>query len=165
MDQAISLGPCRRPIEFLTSWHPCGGLSKIPNSQIHKVKKWKILSNFPWKDFFVISHGNKGRFFVVIRPKKTLGHIEYWPRIDLFFSKIKILIQNIKYQIINWKNWTDFIIQNFKILDFSKVPYFCQINSGPLFYMSGSFFGPNHYEKSVFMFMRNYKEILPSEVA
>ena len=31
--------------------------------------------------------------------------------------------------------------------------------------MSKSFFGPNHYKKSVFMFMRNYKEILLSEVA
>ena len=37
--QAINLGPCRRPNEFLTSLHPCGCLSKIPNSQIHKVKK------------------------------------------------------------------------------------------------------------------------------
>ena len=37
--QAISLGLCRRPIEFLTSSHPCRRLSKIPNSQIHKVKK------------------------------------------------------------------------------------------------------------------------------
>ena len=85
--QVIILGLCRRPIEFLTSWHPCGRLSKIPNSQIHKVEKWKILSNFRRKDFFVISHGHKGRFFVVIWPKKTLGHIKYWPRIDLFFSK------------------------------------------------------------------------------
>ena len=80
--RAISLGPCRRPIEYLTSSHPCGRLSKIPNSQIHKVKKWKILSNFRRKDFFVISHGHKDRFFVVIRPKKTPGHIKYWPRID-----------------------------------------------------------------------------------
>ena len=80
--QAIILGPYRRPIEFLTSWHPCGRLSKIPNSQIHKVKKWKILSNFRRKDFFVISHGHKGRFFVVIRPKKSPGHRKYWPRID-----------------------------------------------------------------------------------
>ena len=38
--QAISLGPCRRPIEFLTSLHPCGRLSRIQNSQIHKVEKW-----------------------------------------------------------------------------------------------------------------------------
>ena len=37
--RAISLGPCRRPIEFLTSSHPCRRLSKIPNSQFHKVKK------------------------------------------------------------------------------------------------------------------------------
>ena len=80
--QAIILGPYRRPIEFLTSWHPCGRLSKIPNSQIHKVKKWKILSNFRRKDFFVISHGHKDRFFVVIRPKKTPGHIKYCRRID-----------------------------------------------------------------------------------
>ena len=81
--RAISLGPCRRPIEYLTSSHPCGRLSKIPNSQIHKVKKWKILSNFRRKDFFVISHERKDRFFVVIWPKKTLGHIKYWPKIDL----------------------------------------------------------------------------------
>ena len=31
--------------------------------------------------------------------------------------------------------------------------------------MSASFFGPNHYKKPVFMFMRNYKQILLSEVA
>ena len=80
--RAISLGPCRRPIEYLTSSHPCGRLSKIPNSQIHKVKKWKILSNFRQKDFFVISHERKDRFFVVIWPKKTLRHIKYLPRID-----------------------------------------------------------------------------------
>ena len=81
MVQVISLGPCRRPIEFLTSWYPCGHLSKIPNSQI--------------KDFFVISHGHKYRFFVVIWPKKTPRHIKYWPRIDPtkvgHFWKIKIL--------------------------------------------------------------------------
>ena len=80
--RAISLGPCRRPIEYLTSLHPCGRLSKIPNSQIHKVKKWKILSNFRRKDFFVISHERKDRFFVVIWPKKTPIHIKYLPRID-----------------------------------------------------------------------------------
>ena len=80
--QAISLGPCRRPIKVLTSLHPCGRLSKIPNSQIHKVEKWKILSNFPRKDFFVICHEHRDRFFVVIWPLKTPGHIKYWPRID-----------------------------------------------------------------------------------
>ena len=57
--QAISLGPCRRPIEFLTSSYPCGGLSKIPNSQIHKVEKWKNLCQFQRKDFFVISHEHR----------------------------------------------------------------------------------------------------------
>ena len=31
--------------------------------------------------------------------------------------------------------------------------------------MSKRFFWPNHYKKTVFMFMRSYKEILPSEVA
>ena len=38
------------------------------------------------------------------------------------------------------------------------MPYFCRINSGQIFYMYGSFFGPNHYKKPVFTFMRNYKE-------
>ena len=60
--QAISLGPCRWPIEFLTSSHPCGHLSKIQNSQIHKVEIWNFLSNFPRKDFSVISHEHKHRF-------------------------------------------------------------------------------------------------------
>ena len=54
--QAISLGPCRRPVEFLTSLHHCGRLSKIPNFQIHKVEKQKNLSPFRRKDFFVIYH-------------------------------------------------------------------------------------------------------------
>ena len=40
-----------------------------------------------------------------------------------------------------------------------------RIDSGPIFYTSGSFFWRNHYKKPVFMFMRNYKEILPWEVA
>ena len=87
MVQAISLGPCRTPIEVLTSSHPCGRLSKIPNSQIHKVEKWKILSNFPRKDFFVISHEHEDRFFILIWPRKTPGRIKYWPSIDPFFPK------------------------------------------------------------------------------
>ena len=40
-----------------------------------------------------------------------------------------------------------------------------RINSGPIFYMSESFFGLNHYKKPVFMFMRHYKEIFPWEFA
>ena len=52
------------------------------------------------------------------------------------------------------------IIVKFKMFDFLKVPYFCWINSGPIFYMSAHFFGPDHYKKPVFMFLRNYKEIL-----
>jgi hypothetical protein len=38
-------------------------------------------------------------------------------------------------------HFTDFIIVKFKNFDFLKVPYFCRINSGPIFYMSKSFFG------------------------
>ena len=72
---------------FMTSSHPCERLSKIPNSQIHKVEKWKMLSHFRKKNVFVISHEHKDRFFEVIRPKKTYRHIKYWSRIDLFFSK------------------------------------------------------------------------------
>ena len=165
MVQAIILGPYRRPIEFLTSWHPCGRLSKIPNSQIHKVKKWKILSNFRRKDFFVISHGHKDRFFVVIRPKKTPGHIKYWPRIDPFFSKNQNFDPKHKIPNNQWEKLNRFHYLKFQNFDFLKVPYFCRINSGQIFYMYGSFFGPNHYKKPVFTFMRNYKEILPSEVA
>ena len=46
--QALSLNPCRRPIEVLISLHPCGRLSKIPNSQMHKVEKWKFLRSAAW---------------------------------------------------------------------------------------------------------------------
>ena len=73
--QAISLGPFRGPIEFLTSLHPCRCLSKIPNLQIQKVEKWKILSPLHQKDFFVISYKHKEKFFVVIWPTRTLGQI------------------------------------------------------------------------------------------
>ena len=52
-----------------------------------QVEKWKFLSHFRRKDFFVISHEHKDRFFVVIWPIKTPRHIKYWPRIDPFFSK------------------------------------------------------------------------------
>ena len=51
-----------------------------------------------------------------------------------------------------------FHYSTFQNFDFLKVPYFCRINSGPIFYMSQSFFWPNHYKKPVFMFMRNYKD-------
>ena len=34
-----------------------------------------------------------------------------------------------------------------------------RIDAGPIFYMSESFFGLNHYKKPVSMFMRNYIEI------
>jgi hypothetical protein len=97
--------------------------------------------------------------------KNPHRHIKYWPRIDLFFSKNQNFDPKYKIPKINGKNWTDFIIVKFQNFDFLKVPYFCRINSGPIFYMSTSFFWPNHYKKPVFMFMRNYKEILSSEVA
>ena len=108
MVRAISLGPCRRPIEYLTSSHPCGRLSKIPNSQIHKVKKWKILSNFRRKDFFVISHERKDRFFVVIWPKKTLRHIKYRPKIDLFFPKNQNFAPKHKILKNQWEKFSRF---------------------------------------------------------
>ena len=116
--QAISLGPCRRPIEFLPPRTPAGFCHKFPNSQIHNVEKWKFLSHFRRKDYFVISHEHKDRFFVVIWPKKTLGNIKYWPRIDPFFSKNQNFDPNIKCQRINGKNLADFIIVKFQNFDF-----------------------------------------------
>ena len=78
--QAISLGPCRRPIEFLTSSNPWGHFSKITNFQIHKIEKWKFLSPFRPKDFFVISHEHKDSFFEVIWPKKNSNtHVQIGP--------------------------------------------------------------------------------------
>ena len=99
-----------------------------------------------------------------IQPKKTPGHIKYWPRIDPFFSKNQ---NDPKHKIPNnqWEKLNRFHYSKFQNFDFLKVPYFCRIDSATKFYMSGSFFGLNHYKKPVFMSMRNYKEILPSEVA
>ena len=140
---------------------------KDPKHKIPKNhwEKWKILSNFRRKDFFVISHGHKGRFFVVIRPKKIPGHIKYWARINLFISKNQNFDPKHKIPNNQWEKLNGFHYLKFQNFDFLKVPYFCRIDSGTIFYMSGSFFGPNHYKKPVFMSMRNYKEILPSEVA
>ena len=106
-----------------------------------------FLCNFSWtlRQVFCSDLANKNS-----RTYKILA--QNW---SVFLKEIKILIPNIKYQRINGKNWTDFIIVKFQNLDFLKVPYFCQINSGPIFYMSGSFYWLIHYKKPVFMFMRN----------
>ena len=98
----------------------------------------------------------------IISDKMHLNNIG--PESIHFSQKNRMLIPNIKHQRINGKIWTDFIIVKFQNFDFLKVPYFCRINSGPILNMSRSFFWPNHYKKPVFMFTRNYKEILPSEV-
>ena len=58
-----------------------------------------------------------------------------------FSQKIKILIQSIKYQIINGKNWTDFIIKNFKILFFKSALLLSgNLNSGRSYYSCTWFF-------------------------
>ena len=56
------------------------------------------------------------------------------------------------------------LLSNVKIW-FSKMPYFCWVDSGLIFYMSKGFFLQNHLKKSVFMFMKNYKEMLSSKLA
>ena len=60
----------------------------------------------------------------------------------------KILIPNIKHQRINGKNWTNFIIVKFQNFHFLKVPYFCRIDSGPIWKFVHKFFWPNHFKKS-----------------
>ena len=90
---------------------------------------------------------------------------KYRPRIDPFFSKNQNLGPKHEIPKNQWEKLNRFHYLKFQNFDFLKVPYFCRIDSGPIFYMSKSFFGPNHYKKPVFTFMRNYKEILPSEVA
>ena len=93
--QAISLGPCRRPIEFLTSSHPFGYLSKIPNFHFHKVEKWKFRSPFQRRVLFVISHEHKNNFLKWFDQTKSCRHVAYRPRIDPTkvedFKRIKIL--------------------------------------------------------------------------
>ena len=91
--------------------------------------------------------------------------MKYWPRIDPFFSKNQNFDPKHKIPNNQWEKLNRFHYSKFQNFDFLKVSYFCRINSGPIFYMSGSFYWPNHYKKPVLMFMRNYKEILPWEVA
>ena len=84
----------------------------------------------------------------MVWPKKTLGHIKYWPRIDPFFSKNQNFDPKHKIPNNQWEKLYRFHYLKFQNFDFFKVPYFCRINSGQIFYMSGSFFGPNHYKKT-----------------
>ena len=101
----------------------------------------------------------------MIWPIKTPGHIKYRPRIDPFFSKNQNFDPKHKIPKNQWEKLNRCHYLKFQNFNFLKVPYFCRINSGPIFYMSGSFYWQNHYKKPVFMFMRNYNEILPWEVA
>ena len=94
----------------------------------------------------------------MIRSKKTAGHIKYWPRIDPFFPKNQNFDPKHKIPNNQWEKLNRFHYLKFQNFDFLKVPYFCRIDSATIFYMSGSFFGPNHYKKPAFMSMRNYKE-------
>ena len=101
----------------------------------------------------------------MIQPKKTLGHIKYWPRIDLFFSKNQNFDQKHKILRNQLGKLNRFHYSKFQNFDFFKSKFFCRISSWPIFYMSRSSFGSNHNKKPVFMSMGNYKEILLSEVA
>ena len=82
-----------------------------------------------------------------------------------FSQKIQILIRNIKYQRINGKNSTDFINVKFQNFWFFK----SALHSSDQFWTNilyvHKFFWPNQYKKPVFIFLRNYKEIIPWEVA
>ena len=69
-----------------------------------------------------------------------------------FSQKIKILIPNIKYQRINGKNWTDFIIVKFHF-DFLKVPYFCRKKQECSFRIS---FIPSHCILCLFPWSLSY---------
>ena len=77
----------------------------------------------------------------MIWSKKSPIHIKYWPRIDPFFPKNQNFAPKHKILKNQWENLADFIIVKFQNFDFLKVPYFCRINSGQIFYMYGSFLG------------------------
>ena len=120
---------------FLTSSHPCGRLSKIPNSQIHKVKKW-IFKLLPMEGFpcnFSWTTNIK-----TVWPKKTLWHIWYW---SITFRKLNLtIVKSVQFSpLILW-----YFIFGIKIMIFWEK----QINSGPIFYMSKSVFGTNHNKKT-----------------
>ena len=50
----------------------------------------------------------KAGFFVVIWPKKTLGHIKYWPKIDLFFPKNQNFAPKHKILKNQWEKFSRF---------------------------------------------------------
>ena len=116
--QAISLGPCKRPIEFLTSSHPCCRFSKIPNFQIHKIEKCILLSNFWQRDFLVISYAHKDSFWSDLA-KQNLRHMfraaQNW---SVYLKKSKFWSQkwNTKESMGKIKQFHS--CQNFKILFF-----------------------------------------------
>ena len=60
------------------------------------------------------------------------------------------MIPNIKYQRINGKNWSNFIIVKFQSFDFLKEPYFCRIDSGPIWKCVHNFFLAKSLQKSCF---------------
>ena len=79
----------------------------------------KNFKPIPTEDFFVISHEHKNRFFVVIWPKKPLGHIKCRPRIDLFFSKNQNFDPKHKILKNQWEKLNRF--------------YYCQISKNLFF--------------------------------
>ena len=84
-----------------------------------------------------------------------------------WFDKSRALLKNQNFEILNNEICSIFHIDYLVFYFWIKLLIFWEkrIDSGPIFHMSQSFFGPNHYKKPAFMSMRNYKEILLSEVA
>ena len=96
------------------------------------------------------------RFQKILNPvfAENFSSLSYWevrnphPLYNLGSSWTSPLIPNIKYQRINGKNWTDFIIVKFQNFDFFKTcPTFVRSIAGPILYLSTIFFGPNHFKK------------------
>ena len=101
----------------------------------------------------------------MIWPKKSPGHVKFWPRINPFFLKNQNFDPKYKIPKNQWEKLKRFHYCQILKFWFFKSALLLSIDSGLMFYMSGKFLGPNHFKKPVCMFMRNYKEILPWEVA
>ena len=121
-----------------------------------RSKSEKILSHFRRKDFFVIYY--KNNFFEVIWLNKSCGHVADRPGINLakVGQKNKILkfgnnkICSILHTVFFW-----YFMFGFKVLIF----WGKRIDSGSICRISTAFCLFKSLHKTVFIVMRNYKEI------
>ena len=161
----MSLSTLGYPLNFWPHHTPAGICQK---SQIVKSigRKMKNFKQLPTKGFICnFSWTWRQIFYIDLTKTKTSRRIKYWPSIDPFFPKNWNFGPKDKIPKNLWEKLNRFHYCKIAKFWFFKSALLLWDRFLPIFYKSGRFFWPNQYKKPVFMFMRNYKEILPWEVA